>query len=116
MSNTAGKPDQKRQQGRLKVAMDGQYRFEGTDDWSTCTLFDISPNGIALGGKQSFYEGDKIEVQFVLEKRTVVVHLVITNLTGRKAGGKVTQISDADRLFVQEIFNREVLSGRSRLS
>lgn len=110
------KSEQKRQQGRLKVAIDGHYRFAGDADWQACTVFDISPSGMALGGKQSFYVGDKIEVRFGLEKRTVLAHLVITNLIGKKAGGKVEQMNDADKAFVQEILNRELLSGNARLT
>jgi hypothetical protein len=110
------KSEQKRQQGRLRVAIDGQYRFAGDQDWLHCTVFDLSPSGMALGGKQSFYAGDKIEVRFVLEKRAVVAELEVTNLTGKKAGGKILKMSDDDRGYVQEILNRELLSGNARLT
>lgn len=108
--------EQKRQQGRLRVAIDAHYRFVGEEEWLVCTLFDISPNGMALGGKKSFYSGDKVEVRFTLEKKTVLAHLEITNLIGKKAGGRVTQMSDADRALVQEVLNRELLSGNTRLT
>ncbi|GEM_PF-2526894 len=108
--------EQKRQQGRLRVSIDGHYRFEGEEEWLVCTVFDISPSGMALGGKKSFYAGDKIEVRFGLDKKTILAHLEITNLIGKKAGGKVLKMSDGDRAYVQEILNRELLSGNTRLS
>lgn len=108
--------DQKRQHGRLKVAVDGHYRFAGEEEWLGCTLIDISAKGMALGGKKSFYIGDKIEVRFMLDKKTIMVHVEITNLIGRKAGGKVTKITDADRDLIQETLNRELLSGKTPLT
>lgn len=118
MSSTPTKTtaEQKRQQGRLKVSIDGHYRFEGEEEWLACTVFDISSSGMALGGKKSFYAGDKIEVRFNLDKKTILAHLEITNLIGKKAGGKVLKMSDADRAFVQEILNRELLSGNTLLT
>lgn len=107
--------DQKRQQGRLRVAIDGQYRFTGDEDWLACTLIDISGSGMALSGKKSFYEGDKIEVRFTLEKRAIHIHLEITNLIGRKAGGRVTKIEDEDRLLIQEVINQQLLAGKTRM-
>lgn len=108
--------DHKREHGRLKVAVDGQYRFADSDDWMPCSLIDISTRGMALVGKKSFYQGDKIEVRFVLEKRHVHAHVEITNLIGKKAGGRITQMSDADRDLIQETLNRELLSGNTPLT
>ncbi len=118
MSSTPTKTtsEQKRQQGRLRVSIDGHYRFEGHEEWLACTVFDISPSGMALGGKKSFYAGDKIEVRFSLDKKTILAHLEITNLIGKKAGGKVLKMNEADRAFVQEILNRELLSGNTLLT
>lgn len=110
------KSEQKRQQGRLRVAIDGQYRFAGEPEWQNCTIFDLSPSGMALGGKQSFYAGDKIEVRFVLEKHSVSAELEVTNLIGKKAGGKILKMADGDRAHVQAILNRELLSGNARLT
>lgn len=107
--------DHKREHGRLKVAVDGQYRFVDSQDWMPCSLIDISTRGLALSGKQSFYAGDKIEVRFVLEKRHVHAQVEITNLIGKKAGGRITQISDADKDMIQETLNRELLSGNTPL-
>jgi len=70
---------------------------------------------MALEGKKSFYVGDKLTVQFVLEKKTIEVALEITNLIGRKAGGRVTKIEEADRNTIQEVLNREILSGKTRI-
>lgn len=107
--------DHKREHGRLKVAVDGQYRFEGEEDWLPCSLIDVSARGMALVGKKSFYVGDKIEVNFVLDKKTVFVRLEITNLIGKKAGGKIVHITDTDRHLIQETLNRELLSGNTPL-
>ncbi|MBL8035037.1 MAG: PilZ domain-containing protein [Leptospiraceae bacterium] len=117
MSNSTNRTqsEQKRQQGRLKVTIDGHYRFEGDEDWLQCTIFDISANGIALGGKKSFYSGDKIEVRFGIEKKTVVMHVEITNLIGRKAGGKIVKIDNAEKDIIQEVLNRQLLAGKNRL-
>lgn len=117
MSSAAEKiaGEQKRQQGRLRVAIEGQYRFTGDEDWLHCTLIDISGSGMALSGKKSFYTGDKIEVRFVLEKRTILVHLEITNLIGRKAGGRVTRMDEEDRLLIQEVINQQLLAGKTRM-
>jgi PilZ domain len=117
MSLNPEKPkEHKREHGRLKVTVDGHYRFTGDEDWMPCSLIDISTRGIALVGKKSFYVGDKIEVRFGLEKRTVLVELEITNLIGKKAGGKVTGMTDADRTAIQDILNRDLLSGNTPLS
>lgn len=114
-SPTKTTSEQKRQQGRLRVAIDGQYRFTGDEDWLHCTLIDLSASGMALSGKKSFYAGDKIEVRFTLEKRSVYVHVEITNLIGRKAGGKVTKIEDEDRVLIQEVINQQLLAGKTRM-
>jgi len=106
--------NQKRQQGRLKVAVNGHYRFHNEEEWMPCSLIDISVTGIALNGKKSFYVGDKIEIRFYLEKRTILVDLEITNLIGKKAGGKVIRIDDADRKAIQEMLNRELLTDKVR--
>lgn len=108
--------DHKREYGRLKVALEGQYRFQGDEDWMSCSLIDVSARGMALVGKKSFYVGDKIEVNFALEKKTIFVRLEITNLIGKKAGGKIVHISDADRNSIQETLNRDLLSGNTPLS
>lgn len=115
MISSREKSEQKRQQGRLKLVLDGQYRYVDNEDWLPCSLYDISPNGVALGGKESFYIGDKIELRFVLDKRTVIAQVEITNLIGRKAGGRITKMAAADTAFLQELFNREMLSGKSHL-
>lgn len=115
MISSREKSEQKRQQGRLKLILDGQYRYEGQENWLPCALYDISPNGVALGGKESFYLGDKIEIRFVLEKRTISAKVEITNLIGRKAGGRFVQMAEPDTNFLQEVFNREMLSGKSHL-
>ncbi|MBS0618139.1 MAG: PilZ domain-containing protein [Spirochaetes bacterium] len=103
---------QKRKQGRLRVALTGRYRFSEHDDWLACSVIDVSSSGIALSGEKSFFVGDKIEVVFTLAKQTITMHVEITNLIGRKAGGRVTQISDADREHIQETLGRELLSGK----
>jgi hypothetical protein len=108
--------DHKREHGRLRVAVDGQYRFEGEEDWMPCSLVDISTRGMALVGKKSFYEGDKIEIRFVIEKRHVHAHVEITNLSGKKAGGRIIQMSDSDRDLIQQTLNRELLSGNTPLT
>ena len=107
--------DQKRQQGRLKVTLEGHYRFNGDEDWLPCSVYDISAAGIALGGKKSFYVGDQIEVRFALEKRTVMMKVQITNLIGRKAGGRITEIENSDKDLIQEILNKQLLAGKHRL-
>jgi hypothetical protein len=106
---------QKRQHGRLRVNVEGQYRFAGAPEWLNCLVIDLSTSGVALGGKTSFYAGDKIEMRFALEKRNVVIGVEITNLTGKSAGGKITSINDSDRLYIQDILNKNLLSGKNRL-
>lgn len=100
--------DQKRQTGRLKVRKEGQYRMPKSD-WMNCELIDISTTGLALEGKQSFYIGDIIEIKFSLDKRLVVARLEITNLTGRKAGGKFMNLSEEDRSVIQELIHQNVI-------
>lgn len=107
--------EQKRKQGRLRSELDGKYRLDGEKTWLDCTVIDISADGMALEGKKSFYVADKLTVQFVMDKRAIEVSLEITNLIGRKAGGKVTRINEADRMTIQEILNREILSGKTRI-
>ncbi|HRP70278.1 MAG TPA: PilZ domain-containing protein, partial [Turneriella sp.] len=89
--------EQKRQQGRLKVIVNGQYRFKNDGDWMACQVFDISAGGIAIGGKESFYAGDVIELRFSVENYTLFMTIEITNLTGRKAGGKIIDIGNEDK-------------------
>ncbi|MBV6492631.1 MAG: hypothetical protein LDLANPLL_00627 [Turneriella sp.] len=107
--------EHKRELGRLKVMLDGQYRFIGETEWSPCGLVNLSTRGLALVGKQSFYEGDKIEVRFSIEKRSIQVTVEITNLFGKKAGGKILEIADKDRSIIQEVLNRVLLSGSTTL-
>ena len=118
MNSSAKHPaNQKRQQGRLKVAVDAQYRFhDKKEEWLPCNLIDISVTGMALNGKKSFYVGDKIEIRFHLEKRAILIDLEITHLIGRKAGGKVTRMDDADRIAIQEVLNRELLTDKVRFN
>jgi len=108
--------EQKRHEGRLRVSTAGDYRFVGTDDWTPCRLNDLSADGMSLDGKTSFYVGDRLDVRFKLENRMVLVTLEITHLIGRKAGGRIIKIDDADRRMIQEILNRELLSGKTFFS
>lgn len=108
--------EQKRHEGRLRVAVQGEYRFTGTDDWTPCRLNDLSADGMSLYGKTSFYAGDKLEVRFNLEKRMILATLEVTHLIGKKAGGRIIQIDDSDRRMIQEVLNRELMSGKTFLS
>lgn len=107
--------EQKRHEGRLRVTLPGEYRFADKPDWTPCRLVDISADGLALDGKTSFYVGDILEVRFLLEKRAITVTLEVTHLIGKKAGGRITKIEQADRLLIQEVMNRELMSGRTFL-
>lgn len=107
--------EQKRHEGRLRVAVTGEYRFLDKDEWTVCRLVDISADGMALDGKTSFYAGDKLEVRFPLEKRMIVLTLEITHLLGKKAGGRIIKIDETDRNIIQEVLNRELLSGNTFL-
>ncbi len=108
--------EQKRHEGRLRVAVPGEYCFTGNDDWAPCRLNDLSAGGISLEGKTSFYRGDKLDVRFVLEKRMVLLTLEVTHLIGKKAGGRIIKIDDSDRRMIQEVLNRELMSGKTFLS
>jgi len=108
--------EQKRHEGRLRVNAPGEYCFVGKDDWAPCRLNDLSANGLSLDGKTSFYIGDKLEVRFMLEKRMIHLALEVTHLIGKKAGGRITRIEEADRQLIQEVINRELMSGKTFLS
>lgn len=108
--------EQKRHEGRLRVAVPGEYCFVGKDDWTPCRLNDLSADGMSLDGKTSFYAGDKLEVRFPLENRMILVTLEVTHLIGKKAGGRIIKIDDSDRRMIQEVLNRELMSGKTFLS
>lgn len=108
--------EQKRHEGRLRLTIRGEYCFTGTDNWTPCRLNDLSADGMSLDGKTSFYAGDRLDVRFLLDRRMVFVTLEITHLIGKKAGGRIVKIDEADRRMIQEILNRELLSGKTFLS
>lgn len=80
-------PDkQKREDGRLKVELFGRYRLENLEEWKACTIYNISSGGVLIEGKESFYNGDKLELRMQLESFELEVNLIVTNINGRKAG------------------------------
>jgi hypothetical protein len=108
--------EQKRHEGRLRVTLAGEYCFVGKEDWAPCWLNDLSADGLSLDGKISFYVGDKLRVRFVLDKRMILVKLEITHIHGKKAGGRITEIEEPDRRLIQEVLNRELMSGKTFFS
>lgn len=96
---------QKRESGRVKLNIQGQYRLKG-QQWHPCTLVDLSSGGLALEGKFSFYPGDLVEVKFILEGKSLFLEIKVTNVRGRKAGGSFVSLSEKDKEFIQEYLHR----------
>jgi hypothetical protein len=104
-------PDkQKRNTARLRIGKPAEFRFAGEQRWSVCTLNDVSIGGVSLEGNMSFYVGDKIDLRFTLDGRTLIAKLEITNIAGKKAGGRFESLMDSDLEFIREYLNSNLFS------
>lgn len=104
-------PDkQKRNTARLRLDKPAEYRFAGEQKWASCIINDLSTGGVALEGTMSFYIGDKIDLRFGIDGRTIIAKLEITNITGKKAGGKFSSLMDSDKDFIHEYLTDNLFS------
>lgn len=105
-------PDkQKRDNARVKVNIEGEYAFESDNKFMNCQLRDIGTGGVALEGKFSFYEGDRLQLRFSLDQRPMKALIEITNVSGRKAGGRFISLTDEQYSMIQSYLNRHLMSG-----
>lgn len=104
-------PDQqKRDTARIRVNIEATYRYKSQNEWLPCTILDLGVGGLAIKGKMSFYEGDHIEIKFALEGQNVIAIAEITNIAGRKAGGRFTEISEKSETAIHNYLNRIIFS------
>ena len=88
-----------RSSGRVNVKMKAQYRHlyndkRGPGQWLTCDITDISAGGVNIIGSFSFIVGDRIELEFFLNKKYVAVTVEVTNIRGKRGGAKFIDLSE----------------------
>lgn len=99
---------ERRRYRRQRTVIQAEYRFLDSQEWLPCTIFEMSLHGVALEGKKSFYTGDRIEMKIPFKNEPFIFKAAISNVAGKKAGGRFTAMSDADRLAVQDILDSQV--------
>ncbi len=110
MGDEFRKPEQqKREMARLNVDFAGSYKLKGATDWLQCEIIDIGTGGIQLRGKFSFYEGDVVDSKFFIEDKVILCQIEITNISGRKAGGKYTAIEEKDLDVIQNYIHKTIM-------
>ncbi len=103
-------PDkQKRESARIRVQLKGQYRFVGYKDWMDCHIYDVGIGGIRLEGKTSFYIGDELDVGFVLDNVSIKATLIVTNISGKKAGTRFMEIGRESKDTIQKFLHNTLL-------
>ena len=101
---------QKRGTARMAVTIQGNYKLKGTKDWLPCEIIDVGTGGLQIRGQFSFYAGDEVDVKFFLEEKVMISQIEITNISGRKAGGKYLAINDSDANIIQEFIHKSIIS------
>lgn len=100
---------QKRESARIKVLLKGQYKFVGYQDWMECNIYDVGIGGVRIEGKTSFYIGDELDLNFAIDNFPIKGVLTVTNISGKKAGGRFIEITSEGRATIQNFLHKTLL-------
>lgn len=104
--------NQKRESGRVRLNERGKYRLLPEGEWYPCQILDLSPKGVALEGRFSFYVDDMVELVFELRGEIQRFEIRVTNLSGRKAGGEFTQVSEEKEEFLKSFIATSLMDSQ----